>query len=232
MSGGARRRRSIALANSLPLLDRETEAALRSSIARHGVLVPVMHDQHGRTLDGRHREHLAAELGVPVPVETVEVRDDEHALALAVELNLVRRQLSPEERRLVVASLRAEGHSTRAIAGALGVSQKTVWQDGQDAPVTHVTAARVRGQDGKSYPARRRQKRRKPSPSKQERPLFLRFVDALGTMSHLLEQPDALRAAIPPTERDQWASELRSLSTRAADAAGRLTGGSVDEEWS
>ena len=104
------------LGNPMTPLERATLAALRASIALRGVIVPVVHDQHGRTIDGHHRERLAAELGVPVPVETVEIRDDEHALELAVELNAVRRQLTIEQRREIVVQLTREGHSQRAIA--------------------------------------------------------------------------------------------------------------------
>jgi hypothetical protein len=45
--------------------------ALRASIRTHGVLVAVVRDQHGRIIDGHHRERIAAELGVACPVETV-----------------------------------------------------------------------------------------------------------------------------------------------------------------
>src|SRR4051812_39932626 len=48
-------------------LEPATEAALRASIERFGVLVPVTFDQRGRILDGHHRWRMAAELGVDCP---------------------------------------------------------------------------------------------------------------------------------------------------------------------
>lgn len=44
------------------------EAALRASIYRFGVLVPIAKDQHGNILDGHQRARLADELGVKLQV--------------------------------------------------------------------------------------------------------------------------------------------------------------------
>lgn len=55
-----------------------------------------------------------------------------------------------EERREVVAELRAEGMSTRNIASAIGASHMTVQRD-LESGGTPVTPARVVGEDGKSY---------------------------------------------------------------------------------
>src|SRR5436190_12247600 len=121
-----------------PLLDLATEAALRSSIERHGVLVPVAVDQHGRILDGYHRSRIADELDVPYETRTHEVRDDDHARELARTLNVVRRHLDPDQRRDLVAELRQQGHSLRAIGGALGVSDMTVHRDLEASTATGV----------------------------------------------------------------------------------------------
>ena len=96
-------------------------------------------------------DDLATGTAVPVDeperddaVRTVRVQD-----SLADEID----DLSDDHRR---AALREDGHSTRAIAGALGVSKDTVHRD-TSAAVQDCTAAepeRVVGQDGKSYPAR------------------------------------------------------------------------------
>jgi hypothetical protein len=72
----------------MPALDPATEAALRASIERFGVLVPVVRDQHGRTIDGHHRARIADELGVAYPSDTVQVDDDDQAresVALGIE---------------------------------------------------------------------------------------------------------------------------------------------------
>lgn len=137
-----------------PELDPATEAALRSSIKRYGVLVPVVKDQHGRVIDGHHRARLAAELGVRCPTRKIEVRDDDHAIELAGTLNLDRRQLTVKQRRALVADLRTEGHSLRAIGRAVGVDDKTVRNDLATADPSAVPE-RVVGLDGKSRPATR-----------------------------------------------------------------------------
>lgn len=137
-----------------PALDSATEAALRFSIERFGVLVPVVRDQYGRTLDGYHRSRLADELGVTYRVDVISVADDEEAREIARTLNTDRRQLEPEQRRAVEVAMREAGHSLRAIGQALGVSGEQVRQD--LAGVKDLTAPdRVAGKDGKSYPARR-----------------------------------------------------------------------------
>lgn len=148
---------STPLFQLLPLLDAATESALRASIERFGVLVPIHVDQHGRTLDGHHRRRLADELGVPYRVDVVQVADDDEAREIARTLNLDRRQISPEQRRELVAVLRQEGHSQRAIAGAVGVSQKQVRNDlAQLSTSTQFTEPeRTKGLDNKWRPAKR-----------------------------------------------------------------------------
>lgn len=72
---------------------------------------------------------------------------------IAATLNTDRRQLTAEQRREIVATLREQGHSLRAIAGAVGVSHPTVIDDlagGKDLPPDEVT-----GRDGKRYPSKR-----------------------------------------------------------------------------
>lgn len=136
-----------------PALDPATEAALRASIERFGVLVPVSVDQHGQVLDGHHRRRIASELGVDCPTIVRNVADDDEATEIARTLNMDRRHLSPEDRRRMVEALRSDGHSLRAIAGALGVSKDTVARD--FAGVSHETPETVLGADGKRYPAQR-----------------------------------------------------------------------------
>lgn len=126
------------------------EAALRASIERFGVLVPVVRDQHGRTLDGHHRARIAKSMGVEPRVDVVRVRDDDEAREIAHTLNSDRRHLTPEQRREVAVALREQGHSYRAIAGALGVSTGTVRTDSAGVQ-DYTPAERVVGLDGKSY---------------------------------------------------------------------------------
>lgn len=138
------------------------EDALRASIERFGVLVPVTVDQNGTMLDGHHRARLADELGVPYDRLVRHCADDEERREIAHTLNADRRQLTEDQRRAVAVDLRRKGHRESAIAGALGVSQSTVHRDLERAVNSgELTAGevpdRVSGSDGKSYPARRPQ---------------------------------------------------------------------------
>lgn len=138
-----------------PSLDPAIEAALRESIRRFGVLVPVVYDQHDRLLDGHNRQRIAAELEVDCPFHVIHVADDAQAEEIVRTINLDRRHLDPGQRREIVAALRADGHSLRAIAGAVGTSQTQVARDLQASGVTEVTPSEVHGKDGKTYPSRR-----------------------------------------------------------------------------
>lgn len=128
-------------------------SALRASIERFGVLVPVVRDQHGNVLDGHQRVRIADELGLKYPVNVIEVADEAEALEIARTLNEDRRAMPKVERLPVEVALREEGHSLRAIAGVVGVDEKQVRRDlsGADMSAPETT----RGLDGKSYPARR-----------------------------------------------------------------------------
>jgi len=136
-------------------LEPAVEAALRSSIKRFGVIVPVVIDQRGTIIDGHHRKRIADALGLRCEMRTRRVRNEAEAKEIARTLNEDRRQLDPASRRQVVADLRKEGHSERAIAGALGVSQPTVHRDIERSGDSPESPDEVRGRDGKTYPATR-----------------------------------------------------------------------------
>ena len=143
-------------------LEPATEAALRASIRRWGVLVPIFKSagpwKPGVIVDGHHRDRIAKEEGCGAPASiALPVHNEEDAVELARTLNMDRRQLDAEHRRLIVADLRANGHSLRAIAGAVGVSHPTVIDDlrstGNDLPVE--VPDRIVGRDGRSRPSTR-----------------------------------------------------------------------------
>lgn len=139
-------------------LPQHIEDALTASIQRFGVLVPVAKDQHGETLDGNHRSRIADRLGVKYRVDVIQVGSDEERGEISRTLNADRRQLSEEQRRTIAAELRQQGHSERAIAGALGVSQPTVHRDLAQAEIDSpesISPTRVKRQGGGSYPSRR-----------------------------------------------------------------------------
>lgn len=138
-------------------LPKVIEDALRASILRFGVLVPVVKDQHGNVLDGHHRSRIAAEMKVDYRVDVLRVESDEDSREIQRTLNADRRQLTEQQRQEVALALRQEGHSYRAIAGALGVDAMTVRADilstVEDSTVE--LPDRVTGLDGKSRPAKR-----------------------------------------------------------------------------
>lgn len=157
-----------------PALDPATEAALRHSIRRWGVLVPIFVSagpwQKGTILDGHHRSRIAEEEGcgppstIPIPVET-----EEDAHELARTLNMDRRHLDADQRRLIVADLRAAGFSIRDIAGAVGASVGTVHNDLADPEVfspEHV--GEIHGRDGKTYPPAKAPRPIEPLPESPE----------------------------------------------------------------
>lgn len=137
-------------------LPRHIEDALRASIQRFGVLVPITVDQHGQVLDGNHRKRIAEEMRVPFDRLVRHCEDDGERRAIAHTLNSDRRQLTEEQRREVAAALRSDGHSLRAIAGALGVGKSTIDRDLSTVPDGTVPE-RIKSLDGKSRPARRPQ---------------------------------------------------------------------------
>ncbi len=141
----------LQLFDSLPA---HIEDALRESIRRFGVLVPVVRDQTGRTLDGHHRSRIADEEGATYRVDIVTVADDAEAREIARTLNADRRHLSAEQRQEVVRALREKGHSIPAIAGALGIGQGTAQRDAATLPVGKVPDRSI-GTDGVSRPSKR-----------------------------------------------------------------------------
>lgn len=112
-----------------PLSDDEYER-LKTDIAKRGVLVPVELDERGEVLDGHHRIRACKELGItdyPRVVRTNLTGDAEKRSHVRA-LNLLRRHLSQEQRRAVIAEELKENpeRSNRQIAASLGVDDKTV----------------------------------------------------------------------------------------------------------
>jgi len=137
-----------------PALDRATEDALRESINRWGVIVPIVVDQNGQVIDGHHRQRIAGELGADYSVQQIEVGSDDDARAIAATLNTDRRHMDIDQRRAIVAHLREQGHSLRAIAGAVGVDPKTVSKDLSIVDPSTMPET-IRTSDGRTYPATR-----------------------------------------------------------------------------
>jgi ParB-like chromosome segregation protein Spo0J len=104
-------------------------AALRADIARDGrIYTPVLIDNYGNIVDGAHRAKIGRELGIDVPFQVVEASPAELA-ALAIRLNLHRRQLSAADRCRLVEQLAREGYAPKEIAEKIGASMPTVYRD-------------------------------------------------------------------------------------------------------
>ena len=84
----------------IPVLTPEEYEALKADIEQNGILVPVIRTDDGETLDGLHREQIAAELGMTdIPVKVVNGLGDEERRHMRIRLNAVRRQLTGEQKR-------------------------------------------------------------------------------------------------------------------------------------
>lgn len=148
------------------MLPPHIEDALRASIERFGVLVPVTVDQGGTMLDGHHRARIADELGVPYDRLVRHCADDDERREVARTLNTARRHLSGEQLRehIVMLAQRTTPNGTGElsqpeIAKLAGISQPYVNQTLSDPQVisTYNLPDSRRGADGKVYPARRPQ---------------------------------------------------------------------------
>jgi ParB/RepB/Spo0J family partition protein len=130
-----------ATATTLPILDVHVEPglnarrqeqeseleALRDSVARHGVLQPLLvrpREEGGVWLVAGHRRLAAAQLAELPEVPVVQVTGERLELT-AVE-NLQRAQLSPLEEARAFKSLSDAGHSRKGIAQALSVAPRRV----------------------------------------------------------------------------------------------------------
>lgn len=136
-----------------PLTPIEYEA-LKADIADHGVLVPVEVDENGDILDGHHRVQAWHELraeGITVGTYPRMIRQgltEEQKRNHARKLNVLRRQMSKDERETIMVDMRRDGMSYRAIAQAVGVDPMTAYNK-----TSTVEISTVQGLDGKERPA-------------------------------------------------------------------------------
>jgi len=144
-----------------PLTDAEYEA-LKADIEKRGVLVPIEYciEEDGTLilLDGFHRLKICKELKIidyPTVVRA-NLGTHEERMAYARQINLLRRQITMEQRaELIKAQLRdTPEYSDRALAGMLGVSDKTIGVYRKELESTaEIPQLKVRkGKDGKARP--------------------------------------------------------------------------------
>lgn len=84
------------MTNVMPPLSDAEYQALKSSIEKNGVLVPIEVDEDtGELLDGHHRMRICQELGIEAPVTRRKFAGDKERKEHALTLNLMRRHLGP-----------------------------------------------------------------------------------------------------------------------------------------
>lgn len=124
----------------LPLRDEEYEA-LKTDIAKRGVMVPIEVDEHGVVLDGHNRVAICAELGLPDPPRLVRSGFDEHQKREHIlKLNLARRHLDPLRWGQAFAQLLTERGVERGQGSRNELTRATVAQVGEEVGVSHRTA--------------------------------------------------------------------------------------------
>jgi len=133
----------------LPPLSDDERKALRESIETFGVLHQVVTDEDGTIIDGHHRAEVAAELGIEYSTTVLPGLSEEEKIETALTLNLGRRHLDLEEKRVLVADLRERGLSVRWISEKTGIPKSTVHRYSRRVPGG--TPEYVGGRDGKTY---------------------------------------------------------------------------------
>ena len=103
-------------------------AALKASIAEHGVEVPIIVDQKGAVVDGYHRSRACDELGVFCPREVRKFKNEAEKFELSLRLNCSRRHLNQKQKRaLIAAYLLHDAQIADAYLGQIvGCSKNTV----------------------------------------------------------------------------------------------------------
>ncbi len=159
-------------AETYPMLAGAEREDFRDSIIESkGAMQPILYrkvDGEKEYLDGRNRWRECDELTLPCPEQEVWVSDEE-VEEFIDKCNLYRRHLTKEQRIERAKLMHQQGHSTRTIAGKLGVNQSTASRytnitEKQESPgdanasPQHYAGRlipdepeRVTGRDGKSY---------------------------------------------------------------------------------
>jgi ParB-like chromosome segregation protein Spo0J len=116
----------------MPPLSTEEKEKLAASIAmEEGVRIPILVDEDGEIIDGRHRY----EIDPNCPRELIAgLKTPAEKKAAAIRFNVARRNMTPEQReeelaltqREVAWELLSEGNTQEQIAAMLGASRPTV----------------------------------------------------------------------------------------------------------
>jgi hypothetical protein len=158
-----------------PLVEGEQFQALVASMKAQGFLdqFPI-YTYQGKVLEGWTRHRAAKEAGV-APIYKEFEGDDAAALAFVCASNSIRRHLTSEQKRTVIANVLKQNPklSDRQIAGMVGVSHPTVAdvRKGLEATGKIYQSKKRKGKDGKERKAQpRKQPKAKPEPQPQPQP--------------------------------------------------------------
>jgi len=134
----------------------EQYAALRESIAQHGITDAILVSEAGVIVNGHTRAAIAAELGIDCPRAVAVAADEGELLERLVLANGNRRPLKGEHRAAVVNALRARGWPNVRIAEVLGLNAETtalVQRAPTENPQAPVALPRIIKRDGTTQPA-------------------------------------------------------------------------------
>jgi len=206
----------------LPELPPEQFEALKADIAERGVVVPVVMDEFGTILDGHNRARACRELGInDYPVEVRRGLSEPEKRALARNLNVLRRHLTREQvRSLIADQLRDTPEwSNQRVAGGLGVDDKTVASVRMGLVATSEIPRldKTVGTDGKARRAPPKRRRKNHSSPLAADELFLDDED------------DEADEAVAPNQKQDKARRREEREKRRADKEWEAFGATAEK---
>ena len=218
----------------MPALPVEDYEALKADIAARGVMVAIEVD--GNILDGYNRIKVCRELGInDYPVVVRSGLSEAEKLTHARRVNLLRRHLSQEQRRQLVADeLRGDpSRSDRQIAAGLGVDHKTVGaaRDRLGGTGEIPQLEKTTGTDGKARPVNRQHKRRlnsgigKTTPSRDKKAGPSPMLDPRAWS---MSTPQEREAFVKTVGRSEFEDALNAIESGCKLARGL---NSLNQAW-
>ena len=149
-----------ALYQVFPAAREKDDKSLESSIAKLGVLIPIVKDTDGNTIDGHRRQRISAKLGLLCPEVQKHFGSEEDKYRFALAANSGRRHLNQSQKREVIATyLKLDPKiSNNWLSEILNISATTVTDERTKleagSQIEKLTA--FEGKDGKTHPARKK----------------------------------------------------------------------------
>lgn len=149
------------IADEQPLLSVADYESMKEDIRENGLLVPIVPDENGLLLDGRHRLRACKELGIPVWLSEPVSGTDEHKRARSISLNEHRRQLTEEDKRKLAGRLTATinaKHGTNRFAvkvdssAELSTENVTIADAAKSTGLSHASVKRLKVIQEKGIP--------------------------------------------------------------------------------